>query len=37
MMAQVLELLPPIWEIQIEFQAPGFNLADPWLLWAFGE
>lgn len=31
MMAQTLRSLPPTWEMQVEFQATGFHLAQPWL------
>lgn len=37
MMVQVLGSQPPIWETGIEFQAPGFRSAQPWLLQTFGE
>lgn len=37
MTAQVLELLPSSWETQTEFPAPGFRLAQPWLLWTCEE
>lgn len=35
--AQVRGPLPPTWEPWVELQAPGFDLTQPWLLWAFGE
>lgn len=36
-LAQLLESLPPVWVFQLEFQAPGYKVAQPWLLWAFGD
>lgn len=37
MTAQVLGSLPPMSEILPELWAPGFSLAQSWLLWTFGE
>lgn len=34
LLAQVLESLPSSWEGWMNFQAPGFGLSQPWLLWA---
>lgn len=34
--AQVLGPLTPMWEIQLEFLAPVFGLAQTWLLWPTG-
>lgn len=34
---RLLGFLPPMLEAQKEFLAPGFVLAQPWLVWAFGE
>lgn len=31
-MAQILEFLSPVWEIQMESLAPVFSLAQAWLL-----
>lgn len=31
---QVLGHLPPMWKTQTELLAPGFGLAQSWLLWA---
>lgn len=36
-MAQVLGLFSPTWEMQVEFSAPGFVLAQPSLLRTFRE
>lgn len=36
-MVQVLVPLPLMAETCIKFQTPGFTLAQPWLLWPFGE
>lgn len=36
-MGQVLGFLPPTWETWMGFQAPGFGLAQPWLLQGCGE
>lgn len=36
-MALIVMSLPPMWDAYIEFWAPGFGLAEPWLfLWVFG-
>lgn len=35
--SQGLGSLPPPWETWMEFQPPGFDLAQPWLLRALGE
>lgn len=36
-MAQLPGSLSRVWEIRVEFQAPGFGLTRSWLLWPFVE
>lgn len=35
--AQVVQCVPPMWEVEIEFYIPGYSLAQTWVLWLSGD